>query len=248
MTRRRRGAYKSDVKRHGHSTGHSGGRLGSLTLAMASLLLAPTVHASTSSEAGSPVRSEVACHGCGSSVRAGESVELSWDRVGGEVKELELLLSVDDGSETWVRLTEQLPPDTVSYTWRVPQLPTGGARIRLRVGIPGRGEVEGPPGQPFAITSAGADFAAPLRWRSGEWWAAGVALPASPLGPRPSGVSQEPSLTAFHTPLSIGLNPRPGAAAPDPEPEPATVASAPDVPHGRERLSRPRPGHVPLRC
>jgi hypothetical protein len=106
---------------------------------------------------------------------AGETVVVRWSQLPASAEEMELLLTLDDGSRTTIRLTQQLAPDTDSHLWVVPFLPSHGARIRLRFGA-GGSEVETAPSAPFAISAGGASGVAALTWAAGEWWLGGVAV------------------------------------------------------------------------
>ena len=68
--------------------------------------------------------------------RAGEVVTLRWTSLPPETEEFELLLSLDGGRQ-FIRLTEMQEPDLESLEWRVPNLPSSDAHLRLRVGLNG---------------------------------------------------------------------------------------------------------------
>jgi hypothetical protein len=184
----------------------------------------------------------------GTTVAAGSTVEIRWGTLPDGVTELELLLSVDQTGESWVRLTEQLLPDTGSYLWEVPDLPAGHARLKLRVGLPGDVELDGPVGGMFEIAPAGGGRIVPLGWREGEWWTAALALPASPLGRCQHGVTGVPQILAARDYLANGRHTRPPLLSP---PETTgivwTVASndsGSDLLHSDDN----RPRSAPLRC
>jgi hypothetical protein len=105
----------------------------------------------------------------GTQVRADDVVELRWTPLPGDVDELELLLSLDGTWEQPLRLTEQIDPRTLSFAWRVPNLPAGAARIRIRFGGP-RGEQLAPPSAPFTIIGAPSRPTAGLAWSRAELW------------------------------------------------------------------------------
>ncbi len=121
----------------------------------------------------------------GAALRAGEVVTVRWTPVDRGVDEFELLLSLDGGLTFPLRLTEMLDPRSTSYAWRVPNLPGGAARLRLRVGVDER-ELLLPPGPEFTVAG---DAAAPterLTYRRGEWWpTAGVASDPRAVGVEP---------------------------------------------------------------
>jgi hypothetical protein len=102
------------------------------------------------------------------SVRAGEVVTLRWTSLPPETEEFELLLSLD-GGHRYVRLTEMQEPELGSLEYRVPNLPTSDARLRLRVGIDGK-EVDLQPSAPFRILRDASGPLADITFRAGEWW------------------------------------------------------------------------------
>jgi len=105
----------------------------------------------------------------GAIVRAGEIVEIRWADVPEPSRELELLLSLDDGGDFPVRLTDELRSGTCSYTWQVPNLPTAHARILVRFENDGR-EDEGEAGPAFTILADPAYPVETVRFHRGELW------------------------------------------------------------------------------
>jgi hypothetical protein len=86
------------------------------------------------------------------SVQAGEWIELRWSDAE-DIRELEILLSVD-GGRTYSRcITPQLDPDRRGFRWRVPALAGGELRLRIRYNRDGR-EIEGAPAEPLEVTAA----------------------------------------------------------------------------------------------
>ncbi len=170
----------------------------------------------------------------GAAVRAGGIVEVRWTALPAGVDEFELLLSVDDGRRFEIRLTEQLDPGVGLYSWRVPNLPSGRARLRLRFGIEGR-EIEGPPGPPFTIVGDETIPAAGLEHRRGEWW------PVAGSPPVASWLARIPSRIRPDT-LTLG-------AAEDSAVAPRTEDTAP-VPTGwrHEMPARAGSAIAALRC
>lgn len=160
----------------------------------------------------------------GQVLHAGEWAEVEWTALPAGVEEFELLLSLDNGAGTTVRLTPQLDPSLGVYRWRVPNLPAEHARIRLRVGID-ENEVLGPLGEPFEIVGESARPLVGLRWREGEWWTTAVTWPRPPLEHLPVRLRATPSATAVTV---VALNSRESSA---------TVAVANE---GFERSSPPR--------
>ncbi len=153
----------------------------------------------------------------GAEVVVGSLVEVSWNALPKEAKEMELYLSVDGGRHYSLRLTPQLPPGLAGLLWRVPNLPTPAARLRLRVGIPGRGEVDGEPSPVFRIVAAGPVSAEPVVLRGGELWV-GRGSNSSPLTPPSVGDVGEEVLALLVLPL-------PAEAPRFPRPGPSTSAS-----------------------
>jgi hypothetical protein len=135
---------------------------------------------------------EILTPAAGGTVRAGDVVEISWTRVPADVDEFEILLSVDGGKTFSLRLTSMMDPTATSYSWRVPNLPTGAACLRLRVGIDEREELLRP-GSPFSVLG---DTEAPtgrITFQGGEWWTTeGVADEPHEVGAEPWWSDPEP--------------------------------------------------------
>ena len=102
-------------------------------------------------------------------VRAGETIELSWTGIDADVHELEILLSIDGGRGPRVRVSPELDPRAGAWRWRVPNLPTGEARLSLRIGR-GRHELEAGASEIFRIV--GTPDQEPERdvVHEGSWW------------------------------------------------------------------------------
>lgn len=107
--------------------------------------------------------SEGACY------KAGSEIWIQWSPLSPEVVEFELLLILNDSAETKIRLTKQLEPDLVSYSWRVPSLPTRSAKIALRYSR-GHGEVWGNTSGSFQIISAHPFVTPNFTYAKGEIW------------------------------------------------------------------------------
>jgi len=103
------------------------------------------------------------------SVRAGQVLTLRWS--GGEraVEELELQLSLDGGRTFPVRVSPELDPRAGEFAWRVPNLATGEARLRLRFSRGGR-EISGDPTAAFRIERAAALEVERDPVHEGMWW------------------------------------------------------------------------------
>lgn len=102
-------------------------------------------------------------------VHAGDLVELRWNTLPPDVEELEILLSLDGGRHYAVRVTPECDPHAGRYLWRVPNLATSAAHLRLRLGVERR-ELEAEPGAPFEIVG---DPEAPPefdRFHENGWW------------------------------------------------------------------------------
>ena len=100
--------------------------------------------------------------------RAGETARIEWRGLPRGVEELELLLTIE-GRELPVRLTPQLVAPAGVFLWRVPNLPSRRAQLRIRYGLDGE-EVEDAPSAPFEILPASSEPPAVLAFREGEWW------------------------------------------------------------------------------
>jgi hypothetical protein len=75
--------------------------------------------------------------GRGAVLRAGAITRVRWMRpfpTDENVREMELVLSLDGGRTFGVRVTGEVEPDVSELDWRVPSLATGNARLALRVG------------------------------------------------------------------------------------------------------------------
>jgi hypothetical protein len=110
--------------------------------------------------------------------RAGDVVNLQWTPLPPEAEEFELLLSLDGGRH-FVRLTEMQGPGARTLEWRVPNLPSGDARLRLRMGRMGE-EIELELSAPFTIVGSEDKPVAGVSFREGEWWTSQVVLVVPP--------------------------------------------------------------------
>jgi len=160
----------------------------------------------------------------GASIRAGSVVEVRWTGVPEGSEELELLLSLGEGSRAPVRLTGQLHGESGSFTWRVPNLPAGRARLLVRFEESGR-EEEGEEGPAFTILGEPGSPVEPVRQNAGELW----------VGPGPVGAGPE----------SVLAEGRDERLVPGPFSHPA-LATSRDDPGTAPELARPRPDERPL--
>ena len=177
-------------------------------------------------------------------VIAGRAVELTWRPLGRVAKELEIVLSIDDGKHYDIRVTHELAGDASSYVWHVPNIGVERVRVRLRARISGR-EVNGPASQPFRLVVN--PVAPPGRWsfRAGEWWedAAGEPFTMPSLATPGSG----PSFRDGRAPAT--------ASGPERAPVLATPTRSASVVHSRPctypLAAAPAdlsiPGYLPLR-
>ena len=176
---------------------------------------------------------------------AGSAVEIRWQGLATDIDEMELLLSVDDGRRSQLRLTPQLAPGLDRYVWVVPNLPTHHATLRLRVGRHGV-EVEGEPGEPFAIIGRADIPATHLRLSGGEWWPGARVAPSPAPEHRPFTLSPPaaPALLVAETlaPTSheqLAAPPRCAARSQSPGSERITLQATASAAH--------RPRSVPQR-
>jgi len=102
-------------------------------------------------------------------IRAGDVLELSWSELPAGIDECEILLSLDDG-RTWpVRVSPELERAERRYRWRVPNLPSPTARLRLRLGG-ARGERLAPVSAAFRIEGSAAAGPPDDILREGTLW------------------------------------------------------------------------------
>jgi hypothetical protein len=102
-------------------------------------------------------------------LHAGEIVDLEWASLPAGTEELELLLSLDGGRTWHVRVSPELPGESVRYRWRVPNLAAADARVRLRARVNER-EIELPASGAFAIESNPTQPLDRWLWSEGSWW------------------------------------------------------------------------------
>ena len=102
-------------------------------------------------------------------VHAGEVVELRWSTPPADVEEVEVMLSLDGGRTYDVRISPEIDPRARVWRWRVPNLPSSEARLRLRLGSR-RGEREGAPTRAFTILGASDRPIERRQVHEGHWW------------------------------------------------------------------------------
>jgi hypothetical protein len=146
-------------------------------------------------------------------VRAGQTVVLTWANIPAAAREIEVLLSVDGGERFTLRATAAVDRARGVVRWRVPNLPTSRARLRLRWGD-GASETLAPPTEEFRILAdpSAPDAPAPV-WDEDDPTTAGPLRDALPgFAARPELVlGQDGALPA----LTRARPPLPGAPAPD---------------------------------
>jgi hypothetical protein len=86
-------------------------------------------------------------------LRAGESFEIRWSAADPAVDELEILLSIDGGRHFPLRISPELDARAGRYVWRVPNLSSAEARLRLRYHRGGR-EIDGAASAPFTLVAS----------------------------------------------------------------------------------------------
>ena len=156
----------------------------------------------------------------GNDLEAGQTVEVRFAGIPGDVEEFELLLVGGSGQPFVLRLSESLPGHTRSFLWTVPNLELGEARLMLRMERDDR-EVEGERGEPFSIGASPSRALTRLELRQGELWveperngkdAVPASLPAAGLDHEAPSLERPAAFLEFVTPppspgLSEALSP-----------------------------------------
>ena len=175
-------------------------------------------------------------------VSAGEAIELRWHGLPGEVEEMELLLSLDGGRSFHVRLTPELEGHTNAFRWRVPDLPTGQARLMLRIGDE-EGERVGALSRVFRILHTEGAPAPDVAFHEGLTWTG-----QEPAGaPVPSSIAPAtPGFESASEPVACGL-PAPQSRAEPLIPARTPVVDAGSVPQPTSPAALAAPREVPLR-
>jgi hypothetical protein len=139
------------------------------TLALAGLALAATVNPAKGEERfSSPDRGEA--------LLPGSVIETAWAldcrAVVPEADEAELVLSLDGGRTFPVRVSSEVSVCASRFRWRVPALPTGRARLALRIGSRGgeRTETLRVVSAEFTILPDPEGRREELYARGSEWW------------------------------------------------------------------------------
>jgi len=115
-----------------------------------------------------------------------------------DVDEFELLLSIDGGRTFPLRLTGMLDPCSTSYAWRVPNLPTAAACLRMRAGEE-REEVLLRSGPLFELAGDTRATTGKFTFQSGEWW------PTESVAIAPREVEVGPSISEPEPPEDVRL-------------------------------------------
>jgi hypothetical protein len=203
------------------------------------LLLALTLPATSAlASARADISGPVLVTGIRDGVRAGEEIELRWSGADPSIDELEILLSVDDGRHFALRVSPELDARAGRYLWRVPNLATANARLRVRFQHGGR-EIEGGASAAFRITPDPADAPAFAQIHEGAWWIGAreseVASAANSLAPA------EASLNAAGPANAPGIVAR-GLSVPEPLSAPASrFVTARRVPPAAASRENPAP-------
>ena len=175
--------------------------------------------------------------------RGGELTAAEWKGLPAGVDELELLLSVE-GRDLPLRLTPRLSPQPGLVLWRVPNILSRRARLRLRFGLEGE-EVESSSSAEFEILPAENEPPAALAFHDGEWWvenAPAAGFPGALGSPRDGGRLQENRETPPCAGSSrVAASPSRGEARASESPSPADQPSS-----GRTLLPR-KPIEAPRR-
>lgn len=214
-----------------------GGRLANMCgrLALLSLILAAPVRAAVTG------LGHLVLEGERPSFRAGDLVKLRWTPLPPEAEEFELLLSLDGGRH-FIRLTEMQERGLESLEWRVPNLPSGDARLRLRMGLKGE-EIDLELSAPFTILSDDNEPVAGITFRAGEWWTSQTVSAGLPDVGAPHQHAERPLPPDWVAHLAPSLarddiataspavtsTARTGCAKPDPRDKPRPLGRAPRI-------------------
>jgi hypothetical protein len=144
-------------------------------------------------------------------VTAGQRLVLRWDGPTGTEREVELELSLDGGR--WVRISPELEASEGCFAWRVPEVASARARLRLRAGGEGF-ERELVASAEFRIASRSHSIDGPATTL--DWWRVGEHTHARgwEAGPATASLSSECAADAAEA--------APPSHARAPGPEPAT--------------------------
>ncbi|HEY6931481.1 MAG TPA: hypothetical protein VJA66_17555 [Thermoanaerobaculia bacterium] len=178
----------------------------------------------------------------------GSTVELLWvlDGLSPDVREAELVLSLDGGRTFPVRVTGDFEPATRRLLWRVPALPTNQARLALRAGADEEPAQEALKiiSPAFVISGSVPDSALEELFAVGSEWRTREALDADPRTVPETGVRAD-SREQIHAGPDREVAAQSGArVALLPDRLPTAAAAA--VPSPSERSAEP--GVVPRRC
>ena len=107
--------------------------------------------------------------GAGQALDPGETVVVRFSGIPADVDEFELLLVAGANRPFRLRISKDMPADTPSFLWTVPNLDLADARLVLRMGRRGR-ETEGARSDPFSIAGSPYEASTRLEVRFGEVW------------------------------------------------------------------------------
>jgi len=177
-------------------------------------------------------------------VHAGDVLTLSWPGMPNDVREFEVLLSLDGGRSFSVRVSAEIEGDRRGMRWHIPNLATSEARLLVRANLEGA-EVEFEPSESFVIVGRRDRPADRQVFNEGGWW---VGLEASSHRAVAADlVSPGPRLDPADPVTSSCTPPRTHGALDDTRrPDPARVTSTPEPPP-TPRAIRRTPPNVPKR-
>jgi len=175
--------------------------------------------------------------GGGGSVRAGETVRVTWSALPPGAEEFELLLRCESPVSLTLRLTESEDPALPGLSWRVPALPCGRARLLLRFGEEGC-ETVWAQSEPFRITAGAPEATERIDLEGGELWIR--------EGPIPAGHTLRAGIpTTVSSPGGTPLEANTPAAGPGRlSPPPAAPLTRP--PSSPAMVVRPRASRAPM--
>ncbi len=110
-------------------------------------------------------------------LRPGQSVAVTWSALPAGTEEFELLLQCDAPVPVTLRLTESEDPSLGRFSWRVPAVPCGRARLVLRRGEEGEERLFAR-SAPFAIRVEPTAPVQQVVLRDDEYWVCDGAAPA----------------------------------------------------------------------
>jgi hypothetical protein len=178
-----------------------------LTLITAMILLA----------AASTVRATARLGVGGGSLRAGVAERIEWSGLPEWADEVELELSLDGGR--WVRVSPELEAREGGYSWVVPEVGCGHARLRLRAGGEHHEEI-------VAVSDEFGLESSPGALIGDDWWHLGERhATATGLAPASARFSEATGIASLVVPSRVGT-PAPDVRPAPASPSPASIAGA----------------------